>query len=94
MKISNTISFLNLKRVDENSVELSGVGIYQEQQVDIAGSVDIEGDNAPEQILQFAMQAKGLGVDLQTNGTVNLQNIDKGLLSVTFVPSQRVNSSS
>ncbi len=76
------ISFFNLKRADENSVELSGVGIYQEQQVDIVGSVDIEGDNAPEQILQFAMQAKGLGVDLQTNGTVNLQNIDGTKLSL------------
>ncbi len=70
------ISSLLLKRTSDASVKLQGAGIYKEQNVDIEGVVDIEGQNPAKQILQFAMQATGLGIDLQTNGAINPNNLD------------------
>ena len=63
-------------------MQLNGAGIYQEQNVDIEGTLDIEGEIPAEQILQFAMQAKGLGVDLQSSGSVNPSNLDGTKISL------------
>ena len=76
------INTLKLQRTDENSVALNGVGVYQQQQVAIDGSLDIVGADPAEQNLEFALQAKGLGVNLQTNGSLNPSNLDGARVSM------------
>ena len=76
------ISSLSIKRTSDVSVELQGAGMYQEQSVDIAGSIEIDNQNSAEQLLHFAMQAQGLGIDLQSKGEVNPLNLDGAAISL------------
>ncbi|MEM7400457.1 MAG: AsmA family protein [Pseudomonadota bacterium] len=76
------INALKLLRTDENSITLNGIGVYQQQEVALEGSLNIAGNNPTKQNLVFAIQAKGLGVDLHTNGTLNPSNLDEAEMSL------------
>ncbi len=76
------ISELLLKRTSDTSVELEGAGIYQDQAVEINGTVDIDDQISEQEILQFALQAKGLGVDLNTAGVIKPSNFDQAKVSI------------
>ncbi len=73
---------LLLKRQSDVSMQLQGKGVYKEQEVNIEGSVEIDDQNSAEQLLNFAMQATGLGINLQTDGSINPLNIDGAKISL------------
>ena len=76
------INTLKLLRTDENSITLNGAGIYQDKVVALEGSLDIVGNDPAEQNLEFALQAKGLGVSLQSNGSFNPSKLDGAKVSL------------
>ena len=81
--ISETIDItsLILNRESENSVILSGKGVIQKQQVELDGAIEIVGDEPIEQTLDFDLQARGLGIDLHSNGLFNPSDIDRTKVS-------------
>ena len=76
MKEEVDISSLLIQRTSDVSVEMQGAGIYQEQNVEIDGSINLDNKNPAAQLLQFAMNAQGLGVNLQSNGEINPLNLE------------------
>lgn len=76
------INTLKLLRTDEDSITLNGIGVYQDQEVALEGSLNIAGKIPAEQNLEFALQAKGLGVSLQSNGSFNPSNLDGAKVSL------------
>ena len=73
---------LLFKRQSDVSMQLQGKGVYKEQEVDIKGSVDIGDQNSAGQLLNFSMQATGLGINLQTDGSINPLNMDGTKISL------------
>lgn len=76
------ISSLLVERKDDSSIDLQGTGQYQQQNVNIKGSVDIDSQSPTGQILKFALQAQGLGIDLQTKGEVNPLDMEGAKVSL------------
>ncbi len=76
------ISSLLLRRASDKSVELQGMGNYQDQSVEISGNIEINDENPAVEILNFALQAKGLGVDVYTKGEISPNNLDGAKASI------------
>lgn len=74
-------SFL-VQRVDATSVQVQGAGVYKEQDIEIEGTIEVKEQNSAEQILRFIIKATGIGIDLQTTGSINLQDIDGAKVSL------------
>ncbi|MFK7816004.1 MAG: AsmA family protein [Gammaproteobacteria bacterium] len=76
------VSDLIVKRLSDLSVLLNGTGTYKQQGVEINGNIDIDDQSSTEQVLQFSINANGLGIDLQSTGAVNLNDIEKTNVSI------------
>ncbi len=76
------VTNLLVKRTSDVSMLLDGTGSYKEQSIDISGNIDIDDQNPVEQILKFAVNAQGLGIDLQSTGVVHPNNFDKANVSI------------
>ena len=70
------LSSLSLNRTDQSSVQIQGLGVYEMEEVKIDGEVSIDSNDPSGETLQFALQAKGLDIDLQANGKINPQRPD------------------
>ena len=71
------LSSLSLNRTDQPSVQIQGMGLYGMEQVEIDGEVSIDSNDPSGQTVQIALQAKGLDIDLQANGTINPNKPDE-----------------
>ena len=70
------LSSLSLNRTDQSSVLIQGLGVYEMEEVKIDGEVSIDRNDPSGETLHFALQAKGLDIDLQANGIINPQRPD------------------
>ncbi len=68
-----TIKKLKLSNY-ENIIDLEGVGAFENEPINFTGSIDASnlGDGIQELIL--SMQGNGLGIDVESSGTINLSN--------------------